>query len=103
MEAMPQLFCAPASAVSLREALGEGNNHLFSIFSALTLQHFGPDAFADLPIEQGDFCIDGSGGGLFGLIDELTNFAKQGLPFAVDHFGAGVSFVHGLFFKEGIT
>jgi hypothetical protein len=52
---------------------------LFAIFSALTLQHFGLDTFANLPIEQGDFCIDRNGGVLFGLVDELTNFTKQRL------------------------
>jgi hypothetical protein len=39
---------------------------LFAIFGALTLQYFGANAIADLPIEKGDFRIDGNGGALFG-------------------------------------
>jgi hypothetical protein len=49
---------------------------LFAVFCPLTLEDFGLDAFAHLPVEQGDFCIDGNGNTLFGGINKLPNFLE---------------------------
>lgn len=46
-----ELSFAPAFTVGLGELLGKGNDDLFAIFGALTLQDFGLDSFADVPIE----------------------------------------------------
>ena len=72
-----QLPLTPAFTVSLGEGLRELQQHLFAVFGALTLQDFGLDAFADLPIEQGDFGIDGNSSALFGGINQLPDFLKQ--------------------------
>jgi hypothetical protein len=79
LEAMAQLFLAPASAIGLGELLGQGGDDLFAIFGALALEDFGVDAVADLPVEQGDFGVDGDGGAVFGGIDQLADFLEEGI------------------------
>jgi hypothetical protein len=76
MEAMAQLFFAPAFTIGLGELSRQGDNDLFAVFGALTLKDFGLDAVADLPVEEGDFGVDGNGGALFGGINELPDFLK---------------------------
>jgi hypothetical protein len=76
-ETMPQLSLAPAFAVGLGELSGEVDDFLFAIFAPLSLQYLGLNAVANLPIQQGDFSVDGNGGALFGGVDELADFLKQ--------------------------
>lgn len=64
-------------AICLGNLLSKGFNNLFAVFSSLTLWHLYLKAFADLPVEEGDFSIDGNRSTLFGAIDELANFLKQ--------------------------
>lgn len=72
-----QLPFAPAFTVSLGEVLRKFRYNLFAIFGALTLEYFGLNAIANVPIENGDFRIDSNGGALFGGINKLTNFAED--------------------------
>jgi hypothetical protein len=59
----------------LSEPLGEGANHLLAILGPLPLQHFGLDA-AHLPVQQGNFGVDGHRSALLGGINELPNVLK---------------------------
>jgi hypothetical protein len=50
-----------------------------ALFGALTLENFGLDTLADLPVEQGDFSVDGDRSTLFCSIDHLPNFLEEGI------------------------
>jgi hypothetical protein len=77
MKAMAQLFFAPAFTICLGELLGEGGDDLFAIFGTLILEDFGLDAFANLPIEEREFGINGNSGTVFCGIDELPDFLEE--------------------------
>jgi hypothetical protein len=46
-------------------------------------------AIANLPIEKGNFGIDGNGGALFGCVNKLTNFTKS-IVLSFDGMGHGI-------------
>ena len=49
----------------------------FSVFSALVAKHFTVDAFADMPIHQGEFGIDVDGDAVARLVDYLPQVVNQ--------------------------
>ncbi len=79
VEAVAELSGAPAFAVGLGELLGEGFEGLFAVLGALALEDLGLDALADLPVELGEFGVDGGGGALFGAVDQLADFLEEGV------------------------
>jgi hypothetical protein len=103
-DAIAQLPFAPAFTVSLGKVSRKFCYNLFAIFGALTLEYFGLNAIANLPIEKGDFGIDGNGGALFGGINKLTNFAKKGLRCYLDIWSHllrfAIGFVHFAMFLD---
>ena len=58
--AIVKLSFAPARAVIGTKASGQSGNYFFAVFSAAPLHNFNIQPAADLPVEQGQFRVDGA-------------------------------------------
>lgn len=65
-------------------------NNLFPVFGALVPKHFFIDAFADMPIHQGEFGIDVDGHAVARLVDYLPQVVNQRHKIAVLLYGYAV-------------
>lgn len=73
----PQTAQAKAVAVLLHQLCRQRRHNLFTVFSALFLQHFLVDSLAQPPVQQGDSRIGGLGDLLAAVFNQLTQLLNQ--------------------------
>ena len=72
-----ELFSNPLSPNSICNCCDSVATICFSVLCALVAKYFSVNAFADMPIHQGEFCIDIDGHAVARLVDYLPQVVNQ--------------------------